>query len=74
MVIFLANLQKIEPGLIEAAIIDGASEHQILLKVILPQMMGIIATSAIFAIAGSLKSFDLIFAMTGWRVLHIIQK
>jgi len=32
--------------------------------VVLPMMSGVIVTSAIYAIAGSLKSFDLIFAMT----------
>ena len=65
MVIFLANLQKISPTVIEAAIIDGAKEHQILFRVVLPQMVNIVFTTAVFAIAGSLKSFDLIFTMTG---------
>ena len=65
MVIFLANLQKISPDVIEAAIVDGAKEHQILFRVVLPQMTNIVFTTAVFAIAGSLKSFDLIFAMTG---------
>ncbi|MFW5688936.1 MAG: carbohydrate ABC transporter permease, partial [Spirochaetota bacterium] len=64
MVIFLANLQKISPTVIEAAIIDGAKEHQILFRVVLPQMVNIVFTTAVFAIAGSLKSFDLIFTMT----------
>jgi raffinose/stachyose/melibiose transport system permease protein len=65
MVIFLANLQKISPTVIEAAIIDGAKEHQILFRVVLPQMVNIVFTTAVFAIAGSLKAFDLIFTMTG---------
>jgi len=70
LVIFLANLQRIDPGVIEAAIIDGAREHQILLRVVLPQMANIVFTTAIFAISGSLKSFDLIFAMTGGGPAH----
>ncbi|MEX2444775.1 MAG: sugar ABC transporter permease [Alkalispirochaeta sp.] len=70
MVIFLANLQRIDPGVIEAAVIDGAREHQILLQVVLPQMVNIVFTTAVFAIAGSLKSFDLIFAMTGGGPAH----
>lgn len=65
MIIFLANLQKISPSVIEAAIIDGASEIVILIKIIIPQMIPVIFTTVIFAITGSLKSFDLIFAMTG---------
>jgi raffinose/stachyose/melibiose transport system permease protein len=70
MVIFLANLQRIDPGIIEAAIIDGAREDQILLRVVLPQMTNIVFTTAVFAIAGSLKSFDLVFAMTGGGPAH----
>lgn len=64
-VIFLANLQKIDQEVIEAAKIDGATEWQSLRYVILPALSGVIATSSILAISGSLKSFDLIFAMTG---------
>lgn len=64
LIIFLANLQKINPEIIEAARIDGATEWQILTHLILPAMSGVIVTSCILAISGSLKSFDLIFAMT----------
>ena len=65
MVIFIANLQKISPSVIEAAIIDGATEMQILWRIILPSMVNILFTTLIFAISGSLRSFDLIYAMTG---------
>ncbi len=64
MIIFLANLQKINSSLIEAAKIDGATEPQIFLKVIVPILSGTILVSAVLAIAGSLKGFDLIFALT----------
>lgn len=64
-IIFLANLQKIDQEVIEAAKIDGASEWQSLRYIILPALSGVIVTSSILAISGSLKSFDLIFAMTG---------
>ena len=70
MVIFLANLQKISPSIIEAAIIDGATERQILIRVILPSMLNIIFTTMVFAISGSLKSFDLIYSMTGGVPAH----
>lgn len=70
MVIFLANLQKIDPSIIEAAIIDGASEGQILGRVILPSMLTVVFTTIIFAITGSLISFDLIYAMTGGGPAH----
>jgi len=65
MLIFLANLQKIDISIIEASKIDGASELQTLRYIILPALSGVIVTAAILAISGSLKSFDLIFVMTG---------
>ncbi len=70
MIIFLANLHKISPDVIEASIMDGATEGQILWRVIIPQMINILFTTAVFAIAGSLKGFDLIFAMTGGGPAH----
>ncbi|HAF85444.1 MAG TPA: sugar ABC transporter permease [Sphaerochaeta sp.] len=73
MIIYLANLQKITPSVLEAAQIDGATESQMLGRIILPSMIGTIATTAIFAIAGSLKAFDLIFAMTGGGPAHFTE-
>lgn len=64
MIIFLANLQRIDPAIIEAARIDGAKEARILWHIILPALSGVIVTTAILAISGSLKTFDLIYAMT----------
>ena len=65
VVIFLANLQRIDTAVIEAAKIDGASEGQTLWHIILPALSGVIVTCAILAISGSLKSFDLLYTMTG---------
>ena len=64
LIIFLANLQNIDPNIIEAAQIDGATESQIFTKIIIPQFYGVIVLTMILAISGSLKSFDLVFAMT----------
>ncbi len=64
LIIFLANMQRIDPAIIEAARIDGAKEPQILWHITLPALSGVIITSAILAISGSLKTFDLIYAMT----------
>lgn len=64
MVIFLANLQKIDTSMLEAAQIDGASESQIFFRIIVPLLAGTILVSAVLAISGSLKGFDLIFSMT----------
>jgi raffinose/stachyose/melibiose transport system permease protein len=64
MIIFLANLQKINENLIEVAKIDGATETQIFFKIIVPLLSGTILVSTILAIAGSLRGFDLIFSIT----------
>lgn len=65
MIIFLANLQRIDPSVLEAASIDGANEAQIFARIVLPALSGVVVTCAILAISGSLKSFDLIYVMTG---------
>ncbi len=64
MIIFLANLQKMNSSMLEAAKIDGATEPQIFFRVIVPLLSGTILVSTVLAIAGSLRGFDLIFAMT----------
>src|SRR5690606_2783001 len=50
---------------IEAAILDGADEWQIMTRVILPNQIPVFLTTSIYAIAGSLKSFELLWVMTG---------
>jgi ABC-type sugar transport system permease subunit len=64
LLLFLANMQKIDPQIIEAARIDGATEGQVMGRVILPNLSGVVVNSAILCIAGSLNSFALVFAMT----------
>ena len=64
MVIFLANMQKIDGEMLEAAMIDGANEVQVFFRLMVPILGGTILVSTILAIAGSLKGFDLIFAIT----------
>jgi raffinose/stachyose/melibiose transport system permease protein len=64
VIIFLANIQRIDTSIIESAKIDGANEAETLRHIILPALSGVIVTSAILAISGSLKVFDLIFVMT----------
>jgi ABC-type sugar transport system permease subunit len=64
LILFLANMQKIDIQIIEAARIDGASEGQVMSRVVLPSLSGVIVNAAILCIAGSLNSFALVFAMT----------
>src|SRR4030043_1474057 len=65
LIIFLANLQNIDPNIVEAAQMDGATDGQIFRKIIVPQFYGVLVLASILAIGGSLRSFDLVFAMTG---------
>jgi ABC-type sugar transport system permease subunit len=73
LILFLANMQKIDSQIIEAAQIDGASETQVMNKVILPSLSGVILNATILCIAGSLNGFALIFAMTGGGPARITQ-
>jgi len=65
LILFLANMQKIDTQIIESARIDGANEAQVMRHIILPALSGTVVNSAILAISGSLSSFALIFALTG---------
>ncbi len=64
MLIFLASLQKLDYEIFEAAMIDGAQEWRVFFNIVLPALSGAIVVNAILAISGSLKGFDLIWAMT----------
>ncbi|MDP2791979.1 MAG: sugar ABC transporter permease [Rectinemataceae bacterium] len=65
LILFLANMQKIDVQIVESARIDGANEMQVMRHIILPALSGTIVNSAILAISGSLSSFALILALTG---------
>ena len=65
MVIFLANLQKTPKEQFEAAVLDGADEWRIMMSIILPNQIPVFLTTSIYAIAGSLKGFELLWIMTG---------
>ena len=61
----LAGLAGLSEEPIEAARVDGASEWQILRLVTLPMVMPVILTAVILRLIDALKTFDIIFAMTG---------
>jgi ABC-type sugar transport system permease subunit len=73
MVIFLANMQKIDVQIIESARIDGANEGQVMRYIVLPALTGTLVNSAILCIAGSLSSFSLVWAMTGGGPNHVTE-
>lgn len=64
MVIYLAGLQTIPIDLIDAAVIDGAGPIKSWLFVKLPLLAPSITICVVLATIGSLKTFDIIWAMT----------
>jgi multiple sugar transport system permease protein len=63
--IVLAGLAGLSEEPVEAARVDGASDWQILRFVTLPMVMPVILTAMILRLIDALKTFDIIFAMTG---------
>ena len=65
MVILIAGALAIPEELYDAARVDGAGAWRRFLHVTLPGMRGALAISALLAVIGSLKYFDLVYVMTG---------
>jgi len=63
--IVLAGLAGLSSEPYEAARVDGATERQILWRITLPMVMPTILTAMILRTVDALKTFDIIFAMTG---------
>ena len=70
MVIFLAGLTAIPTELTEAAEIDGASYWQSLRHVVIPLLSPMTVVVIALAIINSLKSFDIVYIMTGGGPFH----
>ncbi len=64
MAMFLAGLRGISEELREAARVDGASERQIYLHVLIPQLRPVLVSVVVILGYISLKIFDLVFVMT----------
>ena len=67
MIILSAGLKGISTEVLEAARVDGAGEFQIFRRIILPILSPTIVVVTTTLIILSLKTFDLIFVMTGGR-------
>ena len=65
MLLMYAGIKGVPPELTEAAMLDGATDAQIN-----PYIRPILRVSVIFAITGSLKSFDLIYVLTNGGPSH----
>jgi alpha-glucoside transport system permease protein len=67
MIILSAGLKGISTEVLEAARVDGAGEFQIFRRIILPILSPTIVVVTTTLIILSLKTFDLVFVMTGGR-------
>ncbi|WP_138418149.1 carbohydrate ABC transporter permease [Aquibacillus sediminis] len=70
LIIFLAALQNVPDEVLEAAKMDGANEWTTTWKITVPMIWDTIIVAVILCIAGSLKTFDLIYVMTNGGPAH----
>lgn len=70
MLIFYAGIKSLSTDYYEAAKIDGATNKQITFKIIIPLLAPIVKTCLVFSLTGALRSFDLIYVMTGGGPNH----
>lgn len=70
MLLMYAGIKSISPELREAAKIDGATEWQTSRHVIIPMLKPVLKVCTIFAVTGSLKSFDMIYVLTNGGPAH----
>jgi alpha-glucoside transport system permease protein len=64
MVIISAALKGIDPALLEAARVDGASEWQVFRKVTLPMLAPTLAVVSTTMVITALKTFDIVYTLT----------
>ena len=63
MLLMYAGIKGVPKDLLEAAQLDGCTEGQVNRHIIIPYIKPILRVSVIFAVTGSLKSFDLVYAL-----------
>src|SRR5579863_3994692 len=64
MALFLAGLRSVDPDIVKAAQIDGASRVRTYAKVILPSIAPIFIAVAVVLLQFAIKTFDLVAALT----------
>ena len=67
MVVFSAAIKGVSGEVLEAARLDGATERQVFVRVIVPMIRGSIVTVSTTIAIVTLKIFDIVFATTGGR-------
>ena len=67
MLIYLAGLKVVDPGLREAALIDGCNERQTFFRVVFPVMRPINLIVLVITVIESLRAFDLVWVINKGR-------
>jgi len=67
MVVFSAAIKGVSGEVLEAARLDGASERQLFVRVIVPMIRGSIVTVATTIAIVTVKIFDIVYVTTGGR-------
>ena len=67
MVVFSAAIKGVSGEVLEAARLDGATERQLFLRVIVPMIRGSIITVSTTIAIVTLKIFDIVYVTTGGR-------
>ena len=70
MLLMYAGVKGVPAELTEAAMLDGCTEGQVNRYIVIPYIKPILRVSVIFAVTGSLKSFDLIYVLTNGGPFH----
>ncbi len=63
MLLMYAGIKGVPRDLLEAAQLDGCTEGQVNRLIIIPYIKPILRVCVVFAVTGSLKSFDLVYAL-----------
>ena len=70
MLLMYAGIKGMPAELNEAAMLDGCSPRQVSWYITIPYIRPILRVSVIFAVTGSLKSFDMIYVLTNGGPNH----
>jgi raffinose/stachyose/melibiose transport system permease protein len=73
MLLMYAGIKGVPVELTEAAMLDGCTPAQANRYIVIPYIRPILRVSVIFAITGSLKSFDLIYVLTNGGPSHVTE-
>ena len=67
MVLYLAGLKAVDPGLKEAAAIDGANAAQTFFRVVFPTLRPINIIVLVITVIEALRAFDIVYAINSGR-------